>query len=86
MLSLSASADRLFAQEFTFKDQAGEHLDVIRDGKPLIRYMYAFDTSTPELRHDTYKVYHHVFGVDGKQLITKGPGGRFTHHRGGYLC
>ena len=73
------------AQTFSFKDEAGKHLDILRDGKPLVRYMYAFDTSTPELRHETYKVYHHVFDPTGERLLTKGAGGKFTHHRGLFI-
>jgi len=42
----------------------------------------AYDDSTPESRHDTYKVFHHVYNPAGEQIITKGPGGKFTHHRG----
>ncbi len=68
-----------------FKDVKGSHLDVLRDGKALVRYMYAYDTSTPERRHDTYKVFHHVMDETGEQEITKGPGGKFTHHRGIYI-
>jgi hypothetical protein len=67
-----------------FKDEPGKHLDVMKDGKPLLRYMYEFDVSTPEEKHDHYKVYCHVLGPDGKP-ITKGPGGKFTHHRGIFL-
>lgn len=50
-----------------------------------VRYQFAFDTSTPERLHETYKVYHHVFGPGAKTLITKGPGGHYTHHRGLYV-
>lgn len=73
------------AQTYGFRDQAGKHLDILRDGKPVVRYMYAFDTSTPERRHETYKVYHHVFDPSGEQLLTKGPGGKYTHHRGLFI-
>lgn len=60
-------------------------LDIVCDGKTVGRYMYAHDTSTPALRHDTYKPYLHVFDVQGKAPITKGPGGLFTHHRGIFI-
>jgi len=73
----------LFAGEI--KDQPGDHLDICHDGKPLVRYMYAYDTSTPEARHNTYKVYHHVMDTDGEQTLTKGPGGKYTHHRGLFI-
>ena len=71
--------------EFTLKDTQGEHLDVLLDGKPVARYMYAHDTSTPERHHETYKPYLHILDpVDG-QPITKGPGGKYTHHRGIFI-
>jgi hypothetical protein len=79
------SAAALVAAEpagFSFKDKAGDSLDVLLDGKPVARYMYAYDKSTPEKLHDTYKPYLHVFDADGAAPITKGPGGQFTHHRG----
>jgi len=36
-----------------FKDTGGKHLDIMRDGKPVVRYMYEFDRSTPEKAHET---------------------------------
>ena len=66
--------------------KAGEgYVDILQKGKPLVRYMLARDDSTPEAAHATYKVYHHVVAPDGKSTLTKGPGGRFTHHRGIYI-
>lgn len=56
--------------------------DLRSGNEPVLRYMYAFDTSTPERRLETYKVFHHVFGPGTGKLITKGPGGLYTHHRG----
>jgi hypothetical protein len=70
---------------FSFSDVAGDHLDVRLNGKALLRWQYAFDASTPERLHDTYKPYLHVLDSEGKELITKGPGGEFTHHRGWFL-
>ena len=67
------------------KDQPGSHLDICHDGKPLVRCMYAYDTSSEAARHDTYKVYHHVLDTDGTETLTKGPGGQYTHHRGLFL-
>ena len=49
-----------------FKDSKGKHLDVVSDGKILVRYMYEHDTSTPEKHHETYKPYLHVFDAEGK--------------------
>lgn len=70
---------------FTFADTPGDHLDVQLNGKPLVRWQYAFDNSSPEKLHETYKPYLHFLDADGKELITKGPGGEFTHHRGWFL-
>lgn len=50
---------------------------------PVLRYMCTpLDESTPAAREATFKVFHHVFAPDGETLLTKGPGGKFTHHRG----
>ena len=67
---------------FCFKDTAGEYLDVYLDGRAVARYMYANDTSTPQRSNETFKPFLHVFDAAGKDTITKGPGGDFTHHRG----
>lgn len=71
------------ADGFSWKtDQAAGTADLIYGDKPVLRYMFAYDTSTKERVHDTYKVFHHVFGPSSGKPITKGPGGKFTHHRG----
>ncbi len=70
---------------FSFQDKAGEHLDVLREGKIVARYMYAHDVSTPARQAETYKPYLHVFDAAGTGPITKGAGGSFTHHRGIFL-
>jgi hypothetical protein len=67
---------------FALKDTAGEYLDVYLDGRAIARYMYANDTSKPDRSEQTFKPYLHVFDAEGKQMITKGPGGLYTHHRG----
>ena len=51
--------------------------------RPVLRYMYEkLDTSNAARRDETIKPYHHVFDPAGDTIITKGPGGQFTHHRG----
>ena len=82
---LSIAVLSAMAAEPGWVDAEGDHLDVLHNGKPLVRYMYAYDTSTPERRHETYKVYYHVLDPAGTAEITKGPGGKYTHHRGIYL-
>lgn len=39
----------------------------------------------PKNAEETYKVYTHVFDFAGEKPITKGPGGKFTHHRGLFI-
>ena len=59
--------------------------DVMLGDAPVLRYMYAYDTSTADRTHETYKVFHHVFGPNAKTIITKGPRGKYTHHRGLFI-
>lgn len=73
------------AETPVFSGKDGEYLDILHEGRPVVRYMYANDTSTKERAHETYKVYHHVFAPDRISFITKGAGGKFTHHRGIFL-
>ena len=74
------------AEKFQWKiDNDAGTADLQFGEQPVIRYMFAYDTSTPERVHDTYKVFHHVFGPQSGKQITKGPGGKYTHHRGLYV-
>lgn len=73
------------AEGFAFKDEPGRHLDVLANGKPIARYMYAYEKSSPAKLLETYKPYLHVFDGTGSGPITKGAGGSFTHHRGIYI-
>jgi hypothetical protein len=68
---------------FRWHDTSGEFTELRFGERPVMRYMYkALDDSTPESRELTYKVFHHLFDPSGKRLVTKGPGGKYTHHRG----
>lgn len=78
--NLSIASDK-----FSWHDTEGLYMDLKWGEQPIIRYQYeAIDTSSAQRRHDTYKPFHHIFAPDGKHFITKGPGGKFTHHRGIY--
>jgi hypothetical protein len=68
-------------QGWSFADIPGAR-DVQFNGKTVLRHMNAYD---PANRNDTFKTYTHVFDFDGSAPITKGPGGRFTHHRGCFI-
>jgi len=67
---------------YSWKDEPGKHLDLLKGDKKIIRYMY--EKMNPEDRERTYKPFHHVYQADGQGFLTKGPGGKFTHHRGIY--
>ena len=49
---------------------------------PGFRHVTRYD---PEQREATYKVFTHVLSEDGKVVLTKGPGGDFSHHRGFFV-
>ncbi|MEX2139981.1 MAG: DUF6807 family protein [Pirellulales bacterium] len=80
---------------FQWRDEPGKQTEltlrsssyaVQSDGRrerPVLRYMYEkLDTSSAARRDETIKPFHHVFDPEGDALITKGPGGKYTHHRG----
>ncbi|MFO7901832.1 MAG: DUF6807 family protein [Pirellulaceae bacterium] len=74
------------AEKYDISDETGAYLDVLEpSGKPILRYVYLRDTSTGEKDFDTAKVFAHVLAADGKTTITKGPGGKFPHHRGIFI-
>ncbi|MCB1235872.1 MAG: PmoA family protein [Verrucomicrobiae bacterium] len=74
------------AEGFEWKDTAGKFVDLLHDGRPVARYVHErIDLSSPERREETYKPFHHVYDWEGKSFITKGPGGKYTHHRGIYF-
>ena len=54
--------------------------DLLHGDRPVLRYMYTpFDANDIE---NTKKPFHHVFDPDGSRPITKGVGGKYSHHRG----
>lgn len=85
LLSPAPSALAQKVDGYTFKDTPGSHLDVLHGNRPLLRFMYAFDESKPERRAETFKPFLHVFDPSGELMLTKGPGGLFTHHRGIFI-
>lgn len=83
-MSLTAVAEGLNpSREFEWHDDASTEAALMHNGKNVIKYMYEpLDESNDQRRMETYKVFHHVYSPDGKELVTKGPGGLFPHHRG----
>jgi hypothetical protein len=80
-------------ETFSWKDTEGEYMDLFFGGRKTTRYMYAYDTSTPQRVFETYKPLHHVFDAQGTNLLTNGPDGEHTytkgvkypHHRGIFI-
>ncbi len=68
---------------FQWTDLPGKQADLSLGERPVLRYMYEkLDTSSKSRQEATIKPYHHVFDPQGDAIITKGPGGLYTHHRG----
>jgi hypothetical protein len=84
-LSLRATLDEdlVALPVFAWRDTPGQFSELALGDRPVLRYVYRpLDDSTPQKREETYKVFHHLYDPAGKRLVTKGPGGQFTHHRG----
>jgi len=65
---------------FQWSDSNGKSQDLLLGDRPVLRYMHTpFDANDIE---NTKKPFHHVFDPSGTQLITKGVGGKYSHHRG----
>lgn len=65
---------------FAWKQAPGEFAQLDYRGRPVLRYICK--TLTDANREEAYKVYHHLYDPSGKRLVTKGPGGKYPHHRG----
>jgi hypothetical protein len=75
--------DRQAAGEtFSWHEQAGEWSELRFGRRPVLRYVCPAYDPDPKKREATFKVYHHVYDPRGERLVTKGPGGLYTHHRG----
>ncbi len=71
---------------FAWHAEEGKHKELRYGDRPVLRYMHeTMDDSSAARREETFKVFHHVYDPMGKQIITKGHGGRYTHHRGLFL-
>ncbi len=74
------------AEGFSWKDTPGEHLDLLFNGRKVIQYVYARDTSTPKRDFETNKPFLNVFDLAGKELITNcDPEALYPHHRGFFI-
>ncbi len=70
-------------QGFVWKHLEDDCAELSYDGRPVLRYMgKPLDNSCPQAREETYKVFHHLYDPAGTRFVTKGPGGKYPHHRG----
>lgn len=61
--------------------RTGDHsIQLQYNGQPLIQYEHP--VYNPDNIEETKKPFHHVFDPVTGELITKGPGGLYSHHRG----
>ena len=68
---------------FRWRQQPADYWELRYGDRPVLRYQDApYDPSSPAARNRTFKVFHHLFDPTGQVLVTKGPGGLYTHHRG----
>jgi hypothetical protein len=65
---------------FVWADHPGKTMDLMYDRRRVMTYMYA--SYNPLDIENTKKPYHQVFSPNGTELITKGVGGKYSHHRG----
>ena len=68
--------------EFSWIETKGTHIDLRYGDQNIARYVY--ERMNPKDRERTYKPFYHLYDIKGEKFVTKGPGGKFTHHRGIY--
>lgn len=63
-----------------FRFAAGDgYRDLLLGDRPVYRHVNKYD---PADRENTYKPFYQVYALHDDGFITKGPGGKFPHHRG----
>jgi len=84
-LDLSDAAGREGTAGYIWQEASAGEADLKFDG-PVLKYVHpTLDETSPQTREQTYKPFHHVYSPDGSRIVTKGPGGKYTHHRGLYF-
>ncbi len=72
--------DECYSEEYAWERVDDNSTRLLFNGNPVIQYEHpVFD---PDDIDGTRKPFHHVFEPSGDDLITKGPGGLYSHHRG----
>ncbi len=72
-----------YTRDWKCHEEPEKHIDFIYKNKKIARYVY--EKMDPNDRERTFKPFHYIYQSDGKNFLTKGPGGKFTHHRGIYF-
>ena len=68
---------------FRWKDTPGQGSELAFGAQRVLRYVSpTFDDSTKENRDRTYKVFHHLYDLDGNKVTNDGVVGLYPHHRG----
>lgn len=83
ILSISALYSSLAEKSYKWEDVSGRHIDLFFNEKKIARYVY--EKMKASDRERTYKPFYHLYDEKGESFVTKGPGGKFTHHRGIYF-
>jgi len=67
---------------FKWVETPGDNIELSYKDRKVLRYWCKTYDETPANREATYKVFHQMYDPAGQRLVNKGPGGKFTHHRG----
>jgi hypothetical protein len=68
---------------FSWHDTKGEFTELRFDDKPVLSFVYkALDDSSKEKRDATFKVFHHLYDLEGNRVTRGEPTGLYPHHRG----
>lgn len=78
LLFVAAAGCGQKGSQFRFVDGDG-YRDLFHGDTPVWRDMIDYD---PADHANTFKNFKHVYAFDGNGFITKGSGGKYTHHRG----
>ncbi len=82
-LELTLRAENRKPDLFAWTEHESKYSDLRLGNRSVLRYMCEpLDRSSPERIEETYKAYHHLYDPRGADVVTKGPGGLYPHHRG----
>jgi len=78
-----SSEEATAADGFSWERVRDQYEELCFGSRPVMRYVcQPFDQSSEEIAKATFRVFHHLYNPAGTRLVTKGPGGKYQHHRG----